>query len=398
MTSSRSRPAQPPTSASHAAESSVQRQITQAQYTIASEFIHRGEFACHAGQILRPQTETLKAPSQISEADWSLYDTQADRVDGSVPGNQLDDAEVQHHLRPCRRETRVIPDPVVSPARSPHVLLLMAALFALIVGCDLQRPSPSCPPSTDTAAIADRVTGPDGQAFLRDITTASWDDDGHRAAELFAWVPRDAQSTDRAAATRAGQTAHAIASFLADEREKIAGAPANPALWQAFAQSLVPYLGAMVGDESGVVGFEPLDGPEFADAAHHIAVRSNDEERERQPDLHRGRLCASAVVRGRIRESRSGRAAVGGQRCCPARLFSRPRGCAALSPPPPYWSIRSRNSSPSRTCADRTRLSGRLADCSPGRLPTSKKGSSETVDFCLRVKSQTRTGVSTTSN
>jgi hypothetical protein len=139
-------------------------------------------------------------------------------------------------------------------------LLLLAALFALIVGCDSQT-KPELPPSTDTAAIADRVTGPDGQAFLRDITTASWDDDGHRAAELFAWVPRDAQSTDRAAATRAGQTAHAIASFLADEREKIAGAPANPALWQAFAQSLVPYLGAMVGDDSGVVGFEALDGP-----------------------------------------------------------------------------------------------------------------------------------------
>jgi hypothetical protein len=136
----------------------------------------------------------------------------------------------------------------------------LAALFALIVGCD-SHTKPELPPSTDTAAIADRVTGPDGQAFLWDITTTSWDDDGHRAAELFAWVPRDAHSADRPAATRAGQTAHAIASFLADEREKIAGAPANPDLWQAFAQSLAPYLGAMVGDDSGVVGFEALDGP-----------------------------------------------------------------------------------------------------------------------------------------
>ena len=135
----------------------------------------------------------------------------------------------------------------------------MAVLLALI-GCTSDA-EPALPSSTDAAAIAERVTGPDGQAFLRDITAASWNDDGRRAAELFASIPRDAESTDRTAADRAGKSAHAIASFLADEREKIAGAPANPALWQTFAQSLVPYLGTMVGDKSGVVGFEPLDGP-----------------------------------------------------------------------------------------------------------------------------------------
>jgi hypothetical protein len=153
----------------------------------------------------------------------------------------------------------VIPEAAVSPVKAPGVLLIIAALFALVVGCTSDA-EPELPSSTDTTAIADRVTGPDGQTFLRDITAASWKDDGHRAAELFAWVPRDAQSTDRTAATRAGETAHAVASFLADNRESFASAPANPALWQAFAQSLAPYLGAMVGDESGVAGFEPLDG------------------------------------------------------------------------------------------------------------------------------------------
>jgi hypothetical protein len=153
----------------------------------------------------------------------------------------------------------VNPEPAVSPVKAPGVLLIITALFALVVGCTSDA-KPELPSSTDTAAITDRVTGPDGHTFLRDITTASWDDDGRHAADLFTWIPRDAKSTDRAAADRAGKTAHAIASFLADEREKIAGAPANPALWQAFAQSLVPYVGAMVGDESGVVGFEPLDG------------------------------------------------------------------------------------------------------------------------------------------
>ncbi|MDF3340199.1 hypothetical protein P3H80_22390 [Mycolicibacterium septicum] len=139
--------------------------------------------------------------------------------------------------------------------------IAIVGVLALIVGC-ISHDEPALPSSTNTVAIAEKVTGSDGHEFLRDITTASWDDDGRRAAELFAWVPGDALSTDRTTATRACAAAHAIASFLADEREKVSDTPANPALWQAFAQSKVPYLGAMVGDESGVAGFEPLDGPE----------------------------------------------------------------------------------------------------------------------------------------
>lgn len=133
-------------------------------------------------------------------------------------------------------------------------------ILALVVGCT-SHAKPALPSSTDPVAIAEKLVGSDGEAFLWDLTTTSWDDGGRRAAELFAWIPRDALSTDRTTASRAGAAAHSIASFLADEREKIADAPANPALWQAFAQSLVPYLGAMVGDESAVGGFEPLDDP-----------------------------------------------------------------------------------------------------------------------------------------
>jgi hypothetical protein len=116
------------------------------------------------------------------------------------------------------------------------------------------------PPASDSAAVAARVTGPDGQTFLREITTAAWDDDGRRAAELFAWIPRDAASTDHAVATRAGQTSHAIATFLSENRDVTKDAPANPALWQSFSQSLIPYLGAMVGDDTGIADFAPLDG------------------------------------------------------------------------------------------------------------------------------------------
>ncbi|MFV8172718.1 hypothetical protein [Mycolicibacterium peregrinum] len=133
------------------------------------------------------------------------------------------------------------------------------ALVAL-VGCD-SHAEPTLPPNTDPTTISERVNRADGPEFLRDVTSAAWPDDGQRAAELFAWIPRDAHSTDRTAATRAGQTAHAIASVLADHSDVPANTSANPVLWQAFARSLAPYVGAMVGDATGVEGFDSLDGP-----------------------------------------------------------------------------------------------------------------------------------------
>lgn len=133
------------------------------------------------------------------------------------------------------------------------------ALVAL-VGCD-SHAEPTLPPNTDPTTISERVNRADGPEFLRDVTSAAWPDDGQRAAELVVWIPRDAQSTDRTAATRAGQTAHAIASFIADNKGEPPNTPANPPLWQAFARSLAPYVGAMVGDATGVEGFDSLDGP-----------------------------------------------------------------------------------------------------------------------------------------
>jgi hypothetical protein len=139
-----------------------------------------------------------------------------------------------------------------------RVAFCFAAILGFVLSCTSDHP-PELPSNTDTAAIAERVNGSDGQAFLRSISTAAWKDDGRQAAELFAWVPRDATSSDPASATRAGQSAHAIASFLSDNRETVKTAPANSALWQAFSHSLVPYLGAMVGDPRGTRAFEPLD-------------------------------------------------------------------------------------------------------------------------------------------
>jgi hypothetical protein len=79
---------------------------------------------------------------------------------------------------------------------------VLAATASLIAsGCG--HGEPDLPPTSDALAVDERVTGSDGQDFLREITTAALDDDGRRAAELFTWVRRDATSTD-SAASRAG--------------------------------------------------------------------------------------------------------------------------------------------------------------------------------------------------
>jgi hypothetical protein len=147
---------------------------------------------------------------------------------------------------------------MAEPGEMTRLIAVAAAVCALVVGCTSHN-EPELPPSADTVVVADRVTGPDGRAFLREITTAAWDDGGQRAAAIFAWIPRDATSADPISATQAGQTAHAIASFLADDRDAVRNAPANSALWQSFSQSLIPYLGAATGDAASTSGFEPLD-------------------------------------------------------------------------------------------------------------------------------------------
>ena len=153
------------------------------------------------------------------------------------------------------------------------------ALSLGLVGCN-SHAEPALPSNTDPATVSARVNRADGPKFLRDITSAAWPDDGQRAADLFAWIPRDAHSTDRAAATRAGQTAHAIGAFIADNRDVPANPSANPALWQAFAHSLAPYVGAMVGDGTGVEGFAPLDSPgsQMRRSAALFATMTNDND------------------------------------------------------------------------------------------------------------------------
>lgn len=140
------------------------------------------------------------------------------------------------------------------------VCLMFVATLLSLASC-AGKPEPALPAPADAAEVARLVVGNSGREFLRSTISTRWDDGGRRAAELFGWIPRDAESADRATATRAGETAQTAAAFLADEREQISTAPANPQLWRAFAHSVIPYLHALVGDNGSVVGFASLDDP-----------------------------------------------------------------------------------------------------------------------------------------
>jgi len=139
-------------------------------------------------------------------------------------------------------------------------LTATACAFMVLVSAACTPSAPALPTDASPAAVSEEVRGSGGSSFLGDITSYEWPDDGRHAGELLSWIPRDAKTSDPETANRAGATAHAIATFLADHYNEVKGAGAtNPALIQAYATALIPYLGAMVGDPNGTSGFEPLD-------------------------------------------------------------------------------------------------------------------------------------------
>ena len=168
----------------------------------------------------------------------------------------------------------------MSRARTPlHTVILV--LLAVLVGCGR---APGLP--ADDAATYQLLTGANGQDFLRQISFHAWDDGGKSAAERLSWITRDAQSLDAGAAERAGLAAHAIATFLADNRDELARISAgwfglqhravgqlNPALVNGYASALIPFQGALVGDVKSVRGFSIIgDGLDLSSARNVFAV------------------------------------------------------------------------------------------------------------------------------
>jgi hypothetical protein len=129
---------------------------------------------------------------------------------------------------------------------------LVAAIAVLvtvggIAGCGTRAPDLS----GDAAASFGRLTGPNGQKYLADISGYEWDDRGAAAAESLAWIGRDALSADATAASRAGQAAHAVAVYVAGNGKTLIDGDSigrrSPDLVRAYAAALAPFQGALFG-------------------------------------------------------------------------------------------------------------------------------------------------------
>ncbi|RAV15077.1 hypothetical protein DQP55_06825 [Mycolicibacterium sp. GF69] len=139
-----------------------------------------------------------------------------------------------------------------------RILTLLITGAILITGGCSSTPEPEVP--SDAAGVAEKVTGPSGQTFLRDITSYEWSDGGQHVSQTLIWIPAQADSPDPDAAQRAGAAAHAIAVFLSSNQDKCTETSSrNPALFGTYVKALIPYLGAMVGNQSSTAGFDPLD-------------------------------------------------------------------------------------------------------------------------------------------
>jgi hypothetical protein len=170
-------------------------------------------------------------------------------------------------------------------ATTMRITLAVVVCATALIAAACSPSAPALPTDISPDKLAGQISGADGTAFLRDVTTHEWSDEGQRAGEMLSWIPRDAGSSDTATAARAGTTAHALAEFLADHYTEVKDAgSANPALIQSYAAALIPYSGAMVGDPSGTSGFEPLDrlGSPMQRTALVFAVIARDDAANRE--------------------------------------------------------------------------------------------------------------------
>jgi hypothetical protein len=167
-------------------------------------------------------------------------------------------------------------------SRKRRLAIVIAATFTA-AGCAMS--TPALPPSDTPLAVHDFVTGENGRADLEQISSYAWEDHGSAAAVYFTWIPRDSTAPDVPTATIAGESAYALAAFLADEQDQLASighgflqlshssvGALNPNLVAAYASALVPFQGAMVGSDAGVEGFAPVKGVDVDDYSGVIGI------------------------------------------------------------------------------------------------------------------------------
>jgi hypothetical protein len=161
---------------------------------------------------------------------------------------------------------------------------VMAVTLVLAIGLAACGHAPDLP--NDDASTYQLITGSGGREFLLQISNHDWDDGGAAAAARLSWIGHDAQSADATTAQRAGEAAHAIATFLAQNADELSRVPSgwfglqhhavgelNPELVRGYASLLVPFQGALVGDVKSVRGFTILgDGVDLSPTRKVVAV------------------------------------------------------------------------------------------------------------------------------
>jgi hypothetical protein len=144
-------------------------------------------------------------------------------------------------------------------------------VFALVLaGCGTHEPA--LPPASDNDKIHDLLVGPGRDEFLSGLSSYAWPDGGARAGKLFDWIVPDSASANTAVASRAGQTAHALAAFLGSHESALLNISTgwlgmkhrtlgalNPKLTQSYASALIPFQRALACDPTAPSGFAQLD-------------------------------------------------------------------------------------------------------------------------------------------
>lgn len=157
-------------------------------------------------------------------------------------------------------------------AKNSNSLFLAITSAAVLVAACSTATTPALTDPSDPAAVAAKLTSKDANEFLLGLSTYDWPDDGAHAAEEFTWIPDAAASADDQIAQQAGESARAIAGFLADKDNQLLDIRSglfgrnhtnvgqlNPALVRSFGEALIPYQGALVCDDSKARGFDSLE-------------------------------------------------------------------------------------------------------------------------------------------
>lgn len=146
--------------------------------------------------------------------------------------------------------------------------ILLASSSALPACTKSSATAPALGYENSVQSVHTFITGSDAMGSLKEITSYPWPDKGKRAGDPFVVIGRAAPAMDTEKSAMAGQSARGLANFLADNADSLLKADGgksvgslNPILLQSYASALIPYLGAMVGDDRGTRDFAPIDDP-----------------------------------------------------------------------------------------------------------------------------------------